>query len=310
MLVRERNVLDGISGLYEDRLFIRQMVRGVGALFSKKTTMLPTLFLAFLLLLGLAGPFIAPYDYTERLYDEDDQLLRAEKPSFAHPLGTNDRGQDVLSRVIIGARPTVITGILGGTMIITIGMTIGVTAGYVGGKTDDGLMRITDVAYSLPLIPFALVMIAFLGIGFFSTILIIGFVLWRGNARVLRSQVLQVKERPFIQVVRASGGGTRRIIVKHIFPNIASMAVLFFSLGMGYAIIVQASLAFIGATDPFVPSWGIMIRNAYDSGHLGSQLGWSIAPGLLLGLTVTSTFMLGREFETDESENALAAGGG
>lgn len=296
--------------LHQEHLIIRQARSGIQSLLSQKTTMLPTLFLAFLLLLGALGPYIAPYDHTERLYDENNELLRAEGPSIAHPLGTTDSGQDVLSRVIIGARPTVITGILGGIMIISIGMTIGVTAGYVGGKTDDVLMRITDIAYSLPLIPFALVMIAFLGIGFFSTIMIIGLILWRGNARVLRSQVLQVKERPYIQVVKASGAGTRRIILKYIFPNIASMAILFFSLGMGYAIIAQASLAFIGATNPFVPSWGIMIRNAYESGYLGTQLGWSLVPGILLGLTVASTFMLGREFETDEGENALAAGGG
>lgn len=305
-----RHTLASPSGIYEDHLFVRQVVDGVWSLFEKKSTMLPSLFLLVLLIFGVGGQALAPYDHTERHYDGSGELLRTESPSLTHPLGTTDSGQDVLSRVIVGARPTVLTGILGGTMIITIGMTIGVTAGYVGGRTDDVLMRITDVAYSLPLIPFALVMIAFLGIGFLSTIAIIGFILWRGNARVLRSQVLQIKERPFIQVMKASGASTTRIIVKHVFPNIASMAVLFFSLGMGYAIIAQASLAFIGATDPFVPSWGIMIRNAYESGQLGSQLGWSIVPGLLLGLTVASTFMLGREFETDESEQALAAGGG
>lgn len=299
-----------LSEFYEGQLFVRQAVRGLRSLLGKKTTMLPVLFLGFLFLMGLIGPVVAPYDHGERLYNEQGELLRAEGPSVAHPLGTTDSGQDVLSRVMVGARPTVITGLLGGTMIISIGMTIGVTAGYVGGKTDGVLMRLTDVAYSLPLIPFALVMIAFLGIGFFTTIIIIGMVLWRGNARVLRSQVLQVKERPYIQVIKASGAGRRRIIIKYILPNIASMGILFFSLGMGYAIIVQASLAFIGATDPFVPSWGIMIRNAYESGALESQLGWSLVPGMLLGLTVTSSFMLGREFETEKGDSAFATGGG
>lgn len=302
--------LPSLRSFYEDRLFLRQMVNGFRSLFEKKSTMLPTVFLLFLLVLGIGGQSLAPYDHTERLYDDDNQLLRADPPSLAHPLGTTDSGQDVLSRVIVGARPTVLTGVLGGIMIIGIGMSIGVTAGYVGGRTDDVLMRFTDVAYSLPLIPFALVMIAFLGIGFFSTIAILGLILWRGNARVLRSQVLQVRERPYIQVMKASGASTRRIIVKHIFPNVAPMAVLFFSLGMGYAIVAQASLAFIGATDPFVPSWGIMIRNAYESGRLGTQLGWSIVPGLLLGLTVASAFMLGREFETDDSRGSIARGGG
>jgi len=295
---------------YQDNLFIRQFVGGIQQLISKKTTLFPTLFILFLFLLALFGPTIAPYDYTDRHYDDNGDLLRGEGPSMDHPLGTTDSGQDVLSRIIVGARPTAITGVLGGAMIISIGMTIGVTAGYVGGRTDGILMRLTDVAYSLPLIPFALVLIAFLGIGFLSSILIIGLILWRGNARVLRSQVLQVKERPFIQVAKASGASTPQIILKHIVPNIAAMAVLFFSLGMGYAIIAQAGLAFIGATDPFVPSWGIMIRNAFESGYIDTQLAWGLMPGLLLGLTIASSFMLGREFETDASDEVIAEGGG
>jgi len=306
----KRGVPKKVRNTAAQNILIRQIINGGRRLLSTKSTMLPTVFLLFLLVLGVGGADLAPYDHTERFYADNGELLRAESPSVAHPLGTTDSGQDVLSRVIVGARPTVVTGLLGGTMIIGIGMSIGVTAGYVGGTTDDVLMRITDVAYSLPLIPFALVLIAFLGIGFFTTILILGLILWRGNARVLRSQVLQVKQRPYIQVMKASGASTPRIIFKHIMPNIASMAILFFSLGMGYAIIAQASLAFIGATNPFVPSWGIIIRNAYESGHLASQLGWSIAPGVLLGLTVASSFMLGREFETDEGDQAIAAGGG
>lgn len=304
------NSQNGMISNLRNNIFVRQAIGGLRSLFSKKVTMLPTLFLLTLLLVGLFGPFLAPYDYTDRMYDENGELIRSEGPSLDHPLGTTDSGYDILSRVIIGARPTVLTGVLGGGMIISIGLAMGVTSGYVGGNTDNVLMRVTDIFYSFPLIPFALVLIAFFGIGFFTTVFIIGIILWRGNARVLRSQVLQIKERPFVQVAKSSGAGKGRIITKHIVPNIASMAVLFFSLGMGYAIIAQAGLAFIGASDPFVPSWGVMIRNAYDSGYLASQPAWGVVPGILLGLTVASSFMLGREFETDESEEAIAAGRG
>jgi peptide/nickel transport system permease protein len=253
--------------------------------------------LVFVLLLGLFGPFLAPYPYDKTLYAADGGILRLQPPSLAHPLGTNAAAQDVLSRVLYGARPTMITGLLGGTMIITIGMGIGITAGYVGGRVDDVLMRVTDIAYGVPLIPFAILILAFLGVGFIESIMALGLLLWRGNARVLRSQVLQIKQRPYIKAARAAGASGPRIVFKHIFPNVASMAVLFFALGVGYTIIIQAGLAFIGVSDPTTPSWGIMLRNAYTFGSMDSALWWSIPPGVLISLTVLSTFMFGRGYE-------------
>jgi peptide/nickel transport system permease protein len=260
-------------------------------------------FLVFVLVLGLVGPILAPYQYNETLY-EDGQIVRSEAPSLEHPLGTNDVGQDVLSRMLYGARPTVITGLLGGSMIIGIGMTIGVAAGYFGGWVDTVLMRFTDIVYGVPLIPFAIVLIALFGVGFIPSIIVIGLLLWRGNARVLRSQVLQIKERPFVMAARATGASDLRIILKHILPNIASMAVLFFALGVGYTIILQASLAFIGVSNPFVPSWGVMLRNAYNSGVMSQNWWWSIPPGLMIALTVLSTFMFGRGYENIAGEGS------
>lgn len=259
-----------------------------------------------MVVVAIVGPELTPYPFDETLY-VDGQIPIAEPPSLAHPLGTTNSGQDVLSRVIVGARPTMITGFLGGGLIIGIGMTIGVTAGYVGGWVENALMRFTDVAYSVPLIPFALVLLALFGISFVGSIIAIGVILWRGNARVLRSQVIQIKERPFVRVAKATGASRRHIIVKHILPNVAPMAFLFFALGIGYAIIVQASLAFLGASDPNVPSWGIMIRNAYSSGHT-TQLGWSLVPGLLISFTVMSAFLIGREFEVDDTSDPFAEG--
>jgi peptide/nickel transport system permease protein len=247
--------------------------------------------------LGIVGPEITPYEYNETLYDESGQLLDTQSPSLAHPLGTTSNGHDVLSRVMYGARPTVITGLLGGSMIIGIGMTIGVTAGYLGGRVENTLMRFTDFVYGVPLIPFAIVLLSLLGFNFYTSIIVIGAILWRGNARVLRSQVLQIKERPFILSAKATGASSARIVLKHILPNIAPMAFLFFALGIGYAILVQASLAFIGVTNPFVPSWGIMIRNAYNSGLMTVAWWWAITPGILISLTVMSAFVLGRRLE-------------
>lgn len=268
-------------------------------------------FLVFVCLLGLIGPAITPYEYDQTLYTDGGELLDTEEPSVAHPLGTTSRGQDVLSRIVYGARPTVITGLLGGLLIISIGMTIGVTAGYVGGRVENILMRFTDFVYGVPLIPFAIVLLSLLGFNFYTSITVIGLILWRGNARVLRSQVLQIKERPFILSAKATGASDARIIIRHILPNIAPMAFLFFALGIGYAILVQASLAFIGVSNPFIPSWGVMIRNAYNSGLMTEAWWWAIPPGLLISLTVMSAFIIGRRFEdlSDDRGDSIAEAG-
>jgi len=285
---------------------LRNLVGGARRLADDRLMLVFSLYLLCVLFLAAVGPMITPYEFDERVYSPGGDLQRAESPSLSHPLGTTNTGYDIFSRVVYGARPTVITGLLGGSMILGIGLTIGVTAGYVGGTTDKVLMRFTDLAYGVPLIPFALVLLAFIGIGFLTSVIVIGLILWRGNARVLRSQVLQIKNRPYIKAIRATGASRFRIIVKHIIPNIAPMAILFFALGVGYSILLQASLAFIGLTNPFVPSWGIMVRNAYNTGIAADLWWWTFPPGILIALTVLSTFMIGRKFEVTEETESIA----
>lgn len=291
--VEQRGVLERTA----DHYIVRNLIGGIKLLLSDNVTRIAFVVLSFILFLGVFGPELAPHQYDAQQFYESGELARLEPPSSDFWLGTTERGEDVFSRIVYGARPTVVTGLVGGSMIIGIGMTIGVTAGYIGGRVETVLMRFTDFVYGVPLIPFAIVLVAFAGVGFWTTIFIIGAILWRGNARVLRSQVLQIKERPYIMSAKAVGASTPRIIFKHIVPNIASMAVLFFSLGVGFAIIFQAGLAFIGVSNPFIPSWGIMTRNAYSSGLLSSAWWWSIPPGILISITVLSTFLLGRGYE-------------
>ncbi|MFD1685057.1 ABC transporter permease [Halobellus litoreus] len=275
---------------------VRNLREGIALIANDRTTLFYLSFLVFVILLGAIGPEIAPYPYDEPMYAGGEPLL-SEPPSVTHPLGTTSSGYDVFSRILVGARPTVITGLLGGTIIITIGSAIGITAGYVGGRTEDVLMRITDIAYGVPLIPFAIVLLALFGVGFLMSVVVIGLLLWRGPARVLRSQVLQIRQRPFILAAKATGASTPRIIYKHILPNVAPMAIMYFALGIGLSILLQAGLAFIGVSNPLVPSWGIMIRNAYTSGQMTTTWWWSISPGIFISLTVMSTIMLGRRYE-------------
>lgn len=294
-----------------DSYILRNLWAGLRGMLNDRMTAFYFGILSAVFLLGVFGPMIAPYGIEEIHFDEQTgNLLRAAPPSPAHPLGTTFNGYDVLSRLLVGARPTVITGVVGGSMILSIGTVIGVTAGYVGGRTETLLMRFTDFVYGVPLIPFGIVLITFLGVGFIPSIMVIGLILWRGAARVIRAQTLKVKQYPFVQVSKASGASTPRIIVKHILPNVAPMAIFFLALGVGYAIMLQASLTFLGVANPFIPSWGVMIRNAFNSGYMAAAWWWSAPPGLLIAITVLATFMFGRGYEnSDETtdNDAIAA---
>jgi peptide/nickel transport system permease protein len=301
-------IVDG-KKLRENYVF-RNFYNGFRLIKQEKIALICLIYLLVLVATAVIGPSITSYEYDRNLVTEDGSILRGESPSLAHPFGTNDVGQDVFSRVIHGARATVITGAVGGFLIMTVGTLMGVVSGYVGGRTDDVLMRFTDIVYGVPVIPIALVLFALFELGFFGSIVMIGLILWRGAARVIRSQTLQIRERPFVLSAKATGASTPRIIVKHILPNVAPMAVLYLALGVGWSIIIQAGLAFIGVTDPFVPSWGIIVRNAYKSGQMASLWWWSLPPGILISLTVVSTFMIGRSLEQnlqDQGGQAIMA---
>lgn len=263
--------------------------------------------LLIIFLMGIIGPMITPYGYQERLYTDAGELLRSHPPSLSYPLGTTEEAYDTLSRLLYGARPTVITGLLGGGIIISIGGAVGLVSGYYGGRVGDLLMRVTDFMYGVPMIPFAIVLLALFGMSFVMSIIVIGLILWRSSARVIRSQVLQIKERSFVQSAQATGASDLRIVVKYILPNVAPMMALMFAMGLGYAIIVQASLAFVGVVDPFVPSWGVMLRNAYQSGYMGTALWWSLPPGILISATVLSSFMFGRKIVGREERDSSVA---
>lgn len=309
-MVASTDITDQMRKLTERRL-IRQVYNGTKNMLRHRTTRISFTFLLILGFLAVFGPVLAPYPYDQPIF-RGGELVRTAPPSIAHPFGTTQLGYDVFSRLLHGVRPTMITGVVGGMMIFTIGTSIGMTAGYMGGTVDNVLMRFTDLIYGVPLIPFALVLVGFTGAGFFQSVLVIGMVLWRAPARVIRAQTLQIKEREFVSVAKASGAPQWYIITKHIFPNVATMGIFYFAVGMGYSIIAQAGLAFLGVSNPFVPSWGIMVRNAYQSGYMITAWWWSISSGTLIALTVVATLLFGRGYEQitqDTDGEALAQAG-
>lgn len=297
-----------------ENVYVRNFFKAWSLILSERVTRVSVTVLGVILLLGIVGPYVTPYHYAEQFFYPDGTLMRGLAPmSEGHILGTTAQGHDVLSRLLYGARPTVIVGLGGGTLIVTIGTFMGVVAGFYGGTTESAIMRVVDLWYVIPLIPFAIVLLVFMSINLWMTILIIGVIQWRGAARVLRSQVLQIKERPYIEAARATGASDTRIVTRHILPNVMSMVVFYFAFGIGLSILVQASLAFIGVSDPFIPTWGVIVRNAYTSGSMASIWWWSLPPGFLIGLTVLCTYLLGRGYESLSSRGAIektAAQGG
>ncbi len=299
--IRSQRVLfqqfwNGASSKISESYLYNGLRAGIENVRDDTIAMLSMAFLFFLALLSIFGTWIAPYSASESIY-VGGELLNNHPPSIAHPLGTNTNGQDILSRVIIGARPTLLVGFGGGFLIAFLGTIVGVTAGYKGGRTENVLMRITDLAYGVPLIPIAIVILAILGQGLYIAILLIGLILWRSSARILRSKVLQIKERPFILAAKTTGASDLHIILRHILPNIFPLMFLFFATGVGYSILLEAGLTFIGVTDPFRPSWAVMLRNAYNSGYMGAAWWWTLPPGFLISFTTLSVFMLGRSVE-------------
>lgn len=285
-----------------DHLLFSTIADGVRSFLSERFTAFFAVLFVALILLGIFGPSLAPHTYNEFQRDGAGDLKRLESPSLTHPLGTTEKGYDVFSRLIYGAQATLLTGFVGGLIIVSVGLSIGVTSGYVGGQVEEILMRFTDFMYGLPLIPIAILFVAYFGMGFWQTILLIGLLLWRGNARVFRSQVLQIKEREYVKAAELQGASRRHIVLTHILPNMGGMVVLFLALGAGATILIEAGLAFLGLTSPFVPTWGIMLRNVYQSGNMTSAWWWTIPPGFMIALTVLTTFMIGRGYERLQEE--------
>ena len=289
---------------FQRNYYIRNVSRGLRLMLQGYITRAAFVVAVVFLILGIVGPYLAPYHHGRQFLVDGNLQSLLPPLTDGHLLGTTASGQDVFSRMLYGARPTVLVGVMGGMLIITIGTLIGVSAGYLGGRYEGVLMRFTDFMYAIPLIPFAIVILVFVGSGIWTSVLLLGLILWRGNARVLRSQVLQIKERPYIKSAKAIGVTPRNIILKHIIPNIASMMVLFLAIGIGTSILVHANLAFIGVADPFVPAWGIIVRNAYNSGAMASAWWWSVPPGFMIALTVLATFLLGRGYENVSGQSS------
>jgi len=253
--------------------------------------------LAGFILLAIFAPFLAPYGVNETTYRGDGTVARLDPPSGLHWFGTTNLAEDVFSQTLLGARLAVLVGFLSAACITIIGTNIGLLAGYFGKWIDDLLMRVTDIAYGIPFIPFGIVLVALLGASKWNIIIAISVLMWRTTARVIRSQVLTLKERPFIWSARAAGAGHLRILYIHIAPSILPLTFLYVALGVGWAVETEASLSFIGLGDPSSISWGRMLYFAFMAGAIRTAWWWVIPPGLCIGLLVVSCYLVARSYE-------------
>jgi len=248
--------------------------------------------------LGVFGPYLAPHDpiqYT--VTDESGAMLRTEGPSAVAPLGTTAFGKDILSQFLAGARPTFIVGVVGGLGTGIIGFLVGLTSGYFGGRVDELLMRFTDLTFALPLLPMALLVLTFVQPTIWLIAAVITAFLWKMPARVIRSEVLSVKERTFVRSARAVGAGHGRTMFLHVAPNVLAVAFLYTAYAVAWSIAVQASLAFLGFGDPTTTSWGRMLRQVFESGSIRVAYWWVLPPAIGIAAVTTSVFLVGRSLE-------------
>lgn len=253
---------------------------------------------AVFVIVGIFAGALAPYDPTEILFTPDGQLAASLPPSAAHLLGTTNLGRDVFSQLVLGTRPSLVVGVTAALAVATLGTVIGLVAGYFGGWVDQVLMRIADVVLGLPFLPFAIVMTALLGPELRNIVLAVALLLWPNAARVIRSQVLTLAQRQFVEAARVTGAGEWRILLVHVAPSVLPLSFLYGSIAVGWAILTQASISFLGFGESDSISWGTMLQDAYASQALDrGQYAWFVPPGICIILVVLAGFFISRGYE-------------
>lgn len=262
-------------------------------LFGSPTAAVGSVLLGLMLFLAVFGPALAPYD--PRVVTGPSFAA----PSAAHWLGTNDIGQDIFSEVLWGTRVSLTIGLVAASAAILFGTTVGVVASLAGGWTDAVLMRLTDVVLTLPFLPLAVVLAAFLGPSLWNTALVITLVIWARPARIVRSQGISICSLAYVEAARSLGGRFSHLLLRHVLPGVLPLALSQFVLATSGAILTEAGLAFLGLGDPIQKSWGTILFYAQARGAFlnGSWPWWVVPPGLLISATVLGFVLLGRSLE-------------
>jgi peptide/nickel transport system permease protein len=243
-------------------------------------------------LIAIFGSVIAPYD------PEASSLDVLAPPSADHLLGTTESGADVLSQLLVGARVSIVVGFAAAAISAVLGSAVGITSGYFGGWTDRILDALENWFLVIPTLPLMIVLARLLDPSLGVLIAVIGLTSWAGTGRIVRAQVLTLRERAFVERARAMGARDWYIIRTHVFPNTAPLIFANTVLIVAVAILSEAALSFLGLGDPTRISWGTMLENAFESGAPSAEAWWYvIPPGLCITVLVLAVAMLGYLFE-------------
>ena len=251
-----------------------------------KLAVLGGVILLVLVFVALFAPLIAPYSYEKLVRDPvTNRSIQNQAPSAAHWFGTDRLSRDEFSRVVYGARISLSVGVVSQLIILLVGLPIGLLAGYYGRWVDMVLMRITDVMYAFPTVLFAVVILAAIGQSVFNIYLAIGLTFWPSMARLVRSQVLSLREKEYVEAARSIGVPAWRIMFLQILPNALGPIIVAVTFGIPFAILIEAFLSFIGIGTPVpIPSWGGMIADARP--QLRSEYWLVLFPAVALAVTL------------------------
>jgi peptide/nickel transport system permease protein len=244
------------------------------------------LLIAAFVAVALLASAIAPYDPFKSSVEVIDP------PSARHLLGTDELGRDILSRVIYGARTSLIIGVGAAICAMAIGVPVGLVAGYFGGRVDMLVVPLIDLFIALPGLVLALIITVMVGPNLLNLVLVLGFVMWPSVARLVRGQTLALRETLYIEAARAVGGGSAWIIRRHVWPNIMPVVAAQFAVSVSFAIFTSASLSFLGlGIPPPTPDWGGLVRAGFDFLSLNPLM--SLAPGAAVTATVMGFYLTG-----------------
>jgi oligopeptide transport system permease protein len=240
-----------------------------------------------LCLIAIFADVLMPFPYTKTNFARLN-----EPPSRAYPLGTDALGRDLLSRMIYGARVSMLVGLVSQVIIIAFGVPIGALSGYFGGKVDIFITRFIDVMYAFPRLLFVILIMSMLGAGMFNIFLAIGLTGWVGIARQTRAQVMAIKEKEFVDAARGLGVGFRRLLTRHIMPNALTPLIVAVTFGIPEAIFTEAALSFIGVgINPPTPSWGQMVGEGQQ--FIRSYWHLCVFPAIAIAITMLSFTFFG-----------------
>ncbi len=266
----------------------RSLWRDIGARFLRhRTGMFGAVLILLLVAAAVFGPLLTPYDPTTMVFS-----AAFSPPTLVNPLGADDFGRDILSRILHGARISLMVGAISVSIAATTGTVLGMLAGYGARLTDEIIMRLMDVLFAFPTLLLAIAVMAILGRGVGNAMIAIGIVYIPVFARIARGAVLSIKNEEFVQAARALGASDLHILAQHIFPNILAPIIVEISLSLSFAILAEAALSFFGlGTQPPDPSWGRMLSEGRQFFQRSAWMG--IFPGLAIMLTVMGFNFLG-----------------